>query len=109
MTDPADRFLEERLHALARGVSVPPVPAAEDVRRGRRRLLRMRVTMAGDMLESGFLPPSIELGRPGSGSNHIMPLFMMTPSSGIVTRLPQRLSRVCVNDTATPFLSITLR
>ena len=31
MTDPADRFLEERLHALARGVSVPLVP-----HRGRR-------------------------------------------------------------------------
>ena len=40
MTDPADRHLEDRLHALARGVSVPVVPAGEDVRRGRRRLLR---------------------------------------------------------------------
>jgi hypothetical protein len=47
MTDPADRFLEERLHALARGVSVPIVPAEDDVRRGRRRLFRMRVAMAG--------------------------------------------------------------
>jgi hypothetical protein len=47
MTDPADRFLEERLHALARGVRVPLVPAEEDVRRGRRRLFRMRVAMAG--------------------------------------------------------------
>ncbi len=47
MTDPADRLLEERLHALARGVSVPVVPADDDVRRGRRRLFRMRVAMAG--------------------------------------------------------------
>ena len=47
MTDPADRFLEERLHALARGVSVPLVPTEDDVRRGRRRLFRMRVAMAG--------------------------------------------------------------
>jgi hypothetical protein len=47
MTDPADRFLEERLHALARGARIPLVPAEEDVRRGRRRLLRMRVAMAG--------------------------------------------------------------
>ena len=46
MTDPADRHLEERLHALARGVSVPIVPAEDDVRRGRRRLFRMRVAMA---------------------------------------------------------------
>jgi hypothetical protein len=47
MTDPADRHLEERLHALARGVSVPVVPPDDDVRRGRRRLFRMRVAMAG--------------------------------------------------------------
>jgi hypothetical protein len=52
MTDRADRdlaeqFLEGRLHALARGVSVPAVPAGEDVRRGRRRLLRLRLAMAG--------------------------------------------------------------
>ncbi|HEX5089222.1 MAG TPA: PT domain-containing protein [Nocardioides sp.] len=47
MTDGADRFLEERLHSLARGVPVPVVPPGEDVRRGRRRLLRMRLAMAG--------------------------------------------------------------
>ena len=47
MTDPADRFLEEKLHALARGVSAPIVPTEDDVRRGRRRLFRMRVAMAG--------------------------------------------------------------
>jgi hypothetical protein len=51
MTDPADRFLEEQflegeLHALARGVPVPVVPSEDDVRRGRRRLLRMRLAMA---------------------------------------------------------------
>ena len=37
MTDPADRRLEDRLHALARGVHVPVVPPDDDVRRGRRR------------------------------------------------------------------------
>jgi len=47
MSDPDDRFLEERLHALARGVSVPVVPAVDDVRRGRRRLVRMRLSLAG--------------------------------------------------------------
>ena len=47
MTDPADRFLEERLHALARGVPVPVVPGGDDVRRGRRRLFRIRLGMAG--------------------------------------------------------------
>jgi hypothetical protein len=47
MTDPADRHLEERLHALARGIPAPVVPADEDVRRGRRRLLRMRLAVAG--------------------------------------------------------------
>jgi hypothetical protein len=55
MTDPADhpvdplaeQYVEGRLHALAHGVTVPVVPAGDDVRRGRRRLLRMRLAMAG--------------------------------------------------------------
>jgi hypothetical protein len=47
MTDPADRFLEERLHSLAHGAPVPVVPPDQDLRRGRRRLLRVRVAMAG--------------------------------------------------------------
>lgn len=47
MTDPADRHLEERLHALAGGVHAPIVPADQDVRRGRRRLFRMRLALAG--------------------------------------------------------------
>jgi hypothetical protein len=49
--DPSDRLAEqifgERLHALARGVNAPIVPPDDDVRRGRRRLFRMRVSMAG--------------------------------------------------------------
>lgn len=49
MTDPADRSLEERLHSLAHRVAVPVVPPGDDVRRGRRRLLRMRLAMAGAM------------------------------------------------------------
>jgi hypothetical protein len=47
MTDPADRCLEERLNSLAHRAPVPVVPPDQDVRRGRRRLLRMRVAMAG--------------------------------------------------------------
>jgi hypothetical protein len=52
MSDPADRHLDEqrlegRLHTLARGVQPPVVPAAADVRRGRRRLVQMRLAVAG--------------------------------------------------------------
>ena len=48
MTNPPDRFLEEKLHALARRGQRPLfVPTEDDVRRGRRRLFRMRVAMAG--------------------------------------------------------------
>lgn len=50
MTDPSDRFLrdlESRLHALGQGVDVPVVQAGDDVRRGRRRLFRVRVAMGG--------------------------------------------------------------
>lgn len=47
MTDPADQHLEERLHAFARGLVVPPASVHDDLRRGRRRLLRLRVAMAG--------------------------------------------------------------
>ena len=61
------------------------------------------------MLESGVLPPATEFGRPGSGSNHIMPLLSSTPVPGVVTRLPQSERRVCVQETAMPSRSITLR
>lgn len=47
MNDPADRILQERLHALAQRVGVPVVSSTEDLRRGRRRLLGVRVAMAG--------------------------------------------------------------
>jgi hypothetical protein len=52
MTEPyddggRDPHLEERLHRLAGGVPVPMTPVTDDVRRGRRRLFRMRAAMAG--------------------------------------------------------------
>ncbi len=48
MTDPADRYLEERgCTRWPAGSACPLVPTEDDVRRGRRRLLRMRVAMAG--------------------------------------------------------------
>jgi hypothetical protein len=50
VSEPDDRFLTERLHALAGGVTPPVVPADADVRRGRRRLVRVRATMAGASL-----------------------------------------------------------
>ena len=61
------------------------------------------------MLESGVLPPATELGRPGSGSNHIMPLLSSTPVPGTVTRLPHSDSSVWVQETAMPSRSMTLR
>ena len=36
-------------------------------------------TSAGVMLLSGYFPGMIELTLPGTGSNHIMPLFITTP------------------------------
>jgi len=47
VNDDAERRLEERLRDLAGGLMPPVVPPADDVRRGRRRLRRVRVAMAG--------------------------------------------------------------
>src|SRR6266446_10818517 len=41
-----------------------------------------RATTSGHILVSARLPGMIELGRPGSGSNHITPLFNRTPVPG---------------------------
>ena len=61
------------------------------------------------MLESGRFAGAIEFGRPGRGSNHMMPLFISTPVSGSSTLLPKTDSRVCVSDTKLPSASTTLR
>ena len=60
----------------------PPLAPSE----AQGRPSRERIT--GAMFESGVLPPATEFGRPGSGSNHIMPLLRSTPVPGVVTRLP---------------------
>ncbi len=84
MTDPADRHLEERLHSLARGVSVPVVPADDDVRRGRRRLFRMRVAMAG--ATTGTLAVVLGVTSLTAGDPKATELDpVTTPSSGSTT------------------------
>ena len=84
MTDPADRHLEERLHALARGVSVPVVPADADVRRGRRRLLRMRVAMAG--ATTGTLAVVLGItGLTAGDPSASEPPFVEQPSTSLPT------------------------
>ena len=52
MTDPADRFLEEKLHALARGVSVPLVPTEDDVRRLIGRFVRSYLAQVDEYRKS---------------------------------------------------------
>lgn len=47
MNDDAERRLEERLHDLAGGLMPPVALPADDLRRGRRRLVRVRALMAG--------------------------------------------------------------
>ena len=61
------------------------------------------------MLASGLLPGAIELTRPGTGSNHIMPLFMGMPVSGSTTLEPKRESSVLVSATMLPSRSTTER
>lgn len=52
-------------------------------------------------------PGASELGRPGTGSNHIMPLFISKPVDGDTTRDPKIDSRVCVCATMLPCRSTT--
>ncbi len=86
MTDPADRFLEERLHALARGVSVPIVPTEDDVRRGRRRLFRMRVAMAG--ATTGTLAVVVGITSLTAGDPHATELPPVKPPTSTVPAPP---------------------
>jgi hypothetical protein len=88
MTDPADRFLEERLHALARGAPVPVVPSEHDVRRGRRRLLRVRLAMATGTtatLAAVLGVTSLTAGAPKATdiapASHVPSALPATPSS----------------------------
>jgi hypothetical protein len=53
----------------------------------------------GVMFTSGRLPASMEFGRPGSGSNQIIPFESKSPVSGTTTFEPNRLTAVWVSDT----------
>src|SRR5688572_31744484 len=61
----------------------------------------------GHMLLSGRAPGRIEFGLPGTGSNHIMPLFIRMPVEGDSTNEPKRDRRVWVQATTLPSLSAT--
>ena len=67
-----------------------------------------RVATTGHMLASGRLPGAIAFGRPGRGSNHIMPLFIRMPVDGSVTLAPKRDNRLLVSAAMLPSASITL-
>src|SRR5688572_30127417 len=69
----------------------------------------LRVAMMGHMLVRGRFPGAIQLGDPGRGSNHIMPLFIRMPEEGSTTLEPNTDSRVCVSATMLPCRSTTFR
>ena len=58
--------------------------------------------MIGDMLVNGRLPPAMEFGWFGLGSNHITPLFIRMPDFGSTTRLPIDDKSVVVMATIVP-------
>ena len=47
------------------------------------------------------------MGRPGTGSNHMIPLFIVNPVEGDTTRDPKIDSSVCVCATMLPCRSTT--
>ncbi len=61
------------------------------------------------MLASGRLPGAIEFGRPGRGSNHMMPLLSRIPVCGDTILLPNSESSVWVRLTIVPARSTTVR
>ena len=61
------------------------------------------------MLFRGYLPGMIELTRPGTGSNHIIPLFITTPVPFGTNPEPKPAMSVLVSDTALPSASIAQR
>ena len=67
------------------------------------------ITSAGDMLFKGYLPDEMEFTLPGTGSYHIMPLFMMTPEFLGMIPDPNPDIMVFVMETAFPSLSITAK
>ena len=79
-------------------------PAAPRASQGRPSRCRIN----GHILAKGLAPAAIELGWPGRGSNHIMPLFIRKPPLGITTLAPKRDSRVLVSETMDPEASTTL-
>ncbi len=68
-----------------------------------------RVAITGHMLASGRLPGASEFGRPGRGSNHMMPLLSRMPVGGETILLPNTDSRVWVRLTMVPARSTTAR
>ena len=65
--------------------------------------------MTGQKLPRQRLPGPSELGLPGSGSNHMMPLFSSRPVDGDTTREPKIDSSVCVTEHMLPWRSTTLK
>ena len=61
-----------------------------------------RSTIVGHMFESGRTPGVIEFGQPGTGSHHMIPLFIVTPVRGITTFEPNADMTVCVHVTILP-------
>src|SRR5262249_36307982 len=72
-----------------------------------RAPIRGETATVGHMLLSGRAPGRIELGRPGTGSNHIMPLLSRMPVAGDSTNEPKRDSRVWVHAATLPSRSTT--
>src|SRR5262245_32351826 len=65
--------------------------------------------MTGQKLPRQRLPPASELGLPGSGSNHMMPLFMSRPVEGDTTHEPKIDKSVCVTEHMLPCASTMLK
>ena len=66
-------------------------------------------TIQGVMLFKGYFPGATELTLPGTGSYHIMPLFMTTPVPLGMIPEPNPDIIVFVIDTALPSPSITAK
>jgi hypothetical protein len=94
---------KDRISATAGKMRRPPeAPSASHGASARR-------TTTGHILASGRRPGAMELGRPGRGSNHMMPLFIMMPVEGSSILAPKRDNRVWVSETIMPSRSTTLR
>src|SRR5581483_7211564 len=95
--------MKDRIWATAGMILRPPeAPRPTAPRRSERATV-------GHMLLSGFAPPRIEFALPGTGSNHMTPLYMTMPVEGDITKEPKRDSKVWVQATTLPSLSTTLK